>query len=695
MSTKTTKILALMAALSLGSAHAATTAGTKIDNTATAAFDDPAGGNTGLTVTSNTVSTLVTPVTGFDIIYSDNSADDTSATTPAGTYDKKDILPGGTVVTKYRVVNNGNIDNYAVNLSSNTTGSANAPTSVQYFADDNDDGEADNATALTSVTLANGGEKKIVQVITLPTNAARGAQYSASPQGTAPAGNLTSNGTTLSYTVYNESSNQNGGVAPTNGDRQYTRATVYSPAGLVGPSNNAPGAVAGDGTYNDPNNNAVSITKAGDAQTATVPSGTTTTTFLNTLRNDGDLTDSFRLSATKPAGADYTVTFKTPNGTAITGTVGSPTVDGGVSYYVDGGNVFVKDVPKNGTASFQTVVTYSATTAGAQNFVVSIESVKDFDTTAEDTTTNTVNVPGLLFGDRVGTGNAATPTPLNNPNPAVNPGTNATFPMAIKNMGGAADTFNVSSAQVQFQVVNQTTGAVTTQGVSVSYAPDDDCDGVASETGEALPLSLAANATGCVVATVAVPSNALKGTTPQFTQTATGVTSTRTAEDTNDTITVNLIKDTTLGNNGVQIAKFTNSTGVTAGSKPRDGIANPADYTTDSTTAAPNANITYKIIAKNVWNTGVTKFYLADTVPANTTLQSIALTGVTAANTIYQTSSNGGTTWSSWTKLSTAPTVVAAGTMYRVAVDASPSDNAPDALGPSSTLELTLVVKVN
>lgn len=314
MNTKRTT-LALMAALALGGAHAAsagTTAGTAINNTATSVYDDPGGGVTGLTTTSNTVTTLVNPVTGFDVLYSDSSADDTSATTPAATYDKGNILPAGTVTTKYRVVNNGNVNNYVVNLSADTTGSAtalpatapsNGAGGVQYFLDTNEDGTPDSNTPITSVTLTNGGTQGIVQVITLPDNAPSGAQYSATPKGTAPAGSVVVGGTTLSYTAYNESSNQNTpGTPATNGDLQYTRATTYSPTAVVGPSTYP--AAGASGSYTDPSQNTVTISRSGDTQTAAVAFGSTTTTFINTLKNTGALTDSYVLTSTTAYGGN-------------------------------------------------------------------------------------------------------------------------------------------------------------------------------------------------------------------------------------------------------------------------------------------------------------------------------------------------------------------------------------------------------
>ena len=95
-------ILALMTALATGAAGAATTnttAGQIITNQATATFTDPTSttGAAATPISSNKVETVVLPKPGFDIQYADGSADDTTATAPAATYNKTGVLPGATV----------------------------------------------------------------------------------------------------------------------------------------------------------------------------------------------------------------------------------------------------------------------------------------------------------------------------------------------------------------------------------------------------------------------------------------------------------------------------------------------------------------------------------------------------------------------------------------------------------------------
>ncbi|MFC6660920.1 hypothetical protein [Deinococcus multiflagellatus] len=143
---KSTTLLALMSALAVGSASAAgTLSGTTIQNTATASFQDPGNPGTTISSTSNTVSTVVLPKPGFDIVFTGGTADagtqnDLSTTTVV----TSGAVPGQRVVTGYSVVNNGNVA-LTVNLSADTTG-ADAGQTVQYFLDADGNGVADNNT---------------------------------------------------------------------------------------------------------------------------------------------------------------------------------------------------------------------------------------------------------------------------------------------------------------------------------------------------------------------------------------------------------------------------------------------------------------------------------------------------------------------------------------------------------------------
>ncbi|UBV42787.1 hypothetical protein LAJ19_00685 [Deinococcus taeanensis] len=233
-----TRLIALMAALAAGTASAAgTVAGTAIENTATASFQDPANTSSTLTSTSNKVTTTVLPLPGFDVVYSDGTADgNTISTTPIVT---TGAVPGQKITTAYSVLNTGNIE-LTVNLTAATTNAAPGQT-VQYFIDANGDGVADNTTALTSVTVpvddpatsADEGVVRIVQVVTLPTDPAQitpTSVFGASPRGAvtgtagsdplAQPGNGYASGTTNNY--------ENGKALDT--DLQYVRITVFAPS---------------------------------------------------------------------------------------------------------------------------------------------------------------------------------------------------------------------------------------------------------------------------------------------------------------------------------------------------------------------------------------------------------------------------------------------------------------------------------
>ena len=345
-------LLTLMIALAAGSAAAAsptgtaagTTAGIGIKNTASATFTDPTDSTTP-TVNSNTVTTTVNAVTGFDVLYQDGSVDDTSPTAPAASYDKADATPGSTVQTKYTVVNNSNIDNYVVNLvpvvsTVNAVGGTAtlATTDVQYFAVD---ASGNKAALLTGqkVTLPVGGAQDIIQVITIPATAKAGDKFSASPKGSAPASTDTTAYPTapaVAFAPYLEATNQNNPPAgAVNGDLQYTRATVYTPNltetpvipvtgnTVVPPTTANPGTpdnpvsppntpASTDPTKPDPSKpgytspdptnpstptptaipgTAVFVDVAGNNQTAYPPSGVTQVAFSNQVKNGNTTTD--------------------------------------------------------------------------------------------------------------------------------------------------------------------------------------------------------------------------------------------------------------------------------------------------------------------------------------------------------------------------------------------------------------------
>ncbi|WP_295820941.1 hypothetical protein [uncultured Deinococcus sp.] len=424
-------ILALMTALATGAAGAATTnttAGQIITNQATATFTDPTSttGAAATPISSNKVETVVLPKPGFDIQYADGSADDTTATAPAATYNKTGVLPGATVTTSYLVVNTGNVDGYVVNIAADSTGGV-APQAVAYYLDANNDGIADSSTPITSVTLtadnpnttADEGTARILQVITVAASAPTGAQYSASPAGTAPAGSVSvtdSTNATTSY-PYGGLTEAQANAGNTNGDLQYTRVTVFTPtltaapydADPATPGQQAPTTTVvvppSTGTVIDPNNptsapgtpssptdptqpgytdpaspsatGSTAIVVSGNVQTAFPPADADTTADSVKFKNSvvtpagspADTVNLFPLDPTKNVGdVGYGLPYGTNNGdgsfTLPDGTIvkflnadgSAPTL---VTSPVDGKKYPVVSVPAGGgTTGYITQVTY-------------------------------------------------------------------------------------------------------------------------------------------------------------------------------------------------------------------------------------------------------------------------------------------------------------------------------------------------
>lgn len=379
-----TKVIALMTALAVGAASAATTqttAGTTISNTATASFTDPNNptSTTPITATSNTVTTTVLPKPSFDIVYTDGTSDgNTLANTPVVT---TGAVPGQSIPTNYSMVNTGNVPLDVV-LNADTTGSAAGATVKYYYYDASKPGglgteiPAGSTVTLAAdnpATTADEGLVKIVQVITLPTDPTQitpTSVFGASPEGTvagtAGADPLVTpgNGYATGTTAYEENK-------AVNTDLQFTKVTVYAPAldnnpntnpttpvdtsgnpitdptkippvttvdvptlptGTTGdntPVVNTPGYVTPGAPTSDPTPGGTPIVPnvAGDMQIAYPKADTNnnpdTVVFTNTLTNTGGATDKVQLF---PALADGTVdpayTFDPATGTFTNSTTG-------------------------------------------------------------------------------------------------------------------------------------------------------------------------------------------------------------------------------------------------------------------------------------------------------------------------------------------------------------------------------------
>lgn len=264
------------------SAQATTAAGTQISNTATATYLDATLGSH--TATSNTVITTVQQVASLTV----------------GPNEAKNAAAGTQVVYAQSVTNTGNGSD-SFNLSASNSG-AFAMANVQFFADANGDGVADNATPITTTgALASGATFRYVAVATLPGSASVGS---------------------TNVMVVSATSAFNGAVAASATDTTTVSAasTIDITANSAG--SGAPGA--GPGVEATP-------------VVTNITTGGATTRFTLYLNNMGGSADTFNLAAstdgsfgstTLPSG--WTVVFKDASGAVIT----ASTVNAGASNVV-------------------------------------------------------------------------------------------------------------------------------------------------------------------------------------------------------------------------------------------------------------------------------------------------------------------------------------------------------------------------
>lgn len=266
-------------------AGAATAAGSVISNTAQASYLD--AGSTSRTISSNTVVTTVQQVGAVTM----------------GSNGSKSVAPGQLASYAHTITNTGNgSDTYT--LSSTNSGAFGYGT-VQFFADANGDGVADNNTAITTAgPIPAGGTFQFVAVATVPAGTSAGGTNSlvvtATSQFTPGATASNTDSTTVSSV-----------------------STVDITSNSSGPS--APGAGAG------PETSAVTTNTVN-------PGGTTRFTLY--LNNPGNASDSYTLSASTDASfaalnlpSGWTAVFRDAGGNAITSaTVGA---NSNVAVFVD------------------------------------------------------------------------------------------------------------------------------------------------------------------------------------------------------------------------------------------------------------------------------------------------------------------------------------------------------------------------
>ncbi len=709
------KFLTLMVALAAGTAAAAgTPSGTVITNTATATFTDPTTNAAATPVNSNTVSTTVLPKPDFDVVYV-AGADGTTATDtlPAGYVGQ--ILPGGALETAYKVVNLGNVDNYIVQLASNTNGSPNVPTSVKYYLDANNDGllgAAERAAgAITQVTVRvdklettqDEGVVSIIQVIEVPTNAAAGGQYAASPQGTAD--------------VYAA-----GVIAPKTepaSDLQYSRAVIYTPSILNG-------AIDGDPTtpgqqpptttvtppgspttvpgYVDPTRPATNIVAVNlDSQIAYPKADTDsvaeTVVFINSLVNGGTMTDTVRLfptDKTGPGGVSLVTpsaggVFTLPDGVTVRFTDAN-----GAALPVDGNGYPQLTASAGQTVGYRTVVTYPDYDSDPANdpspivIIVGADSGNDGDALSDDASTDSVYAPQLQFGDATPTlGTTPTPAPVQNVVPGTAFGTatgtatdsSAVFPMDLANLGAYTDTYTLTGTVVVPVIAADST--VSNQKVNVRYFSDNNGQPGTELAYTTNPDGTRTYTTGTTVANtelkvfavVDIPANAQATTVNGVTnnlvvqQTAKAVYSTIVRDDNNDEIAVGQPND-----KGVTLTK-----------------SEPAS-------ALPGATLSYTITAKNNYNAVLKNFYVTESNsnPSTNVFTWTTFSSVTASKTfttgtvLYRF--NGG----NWQTSATPAIALSAVTSVDVGVDtnANGTVDANDLFPAQGSLTMTFQVRV-
>ncbi|MFW8625585.1 DUF11 domain-containing protein [Deinococcus sp. ME38] len=670
------KFAALLAALAAGSASAATPAGTVITNIAEIVFT-PEGSPPGTpptTVPSNPVTTTVLPVPNFTILVNDKSAVVTAPdyTQPGQSTTAK---PGDTVVFPYTLTNTGNVPNesYTLTNTPDPTAAVKTPENIRFFpisADTNNDGtlspaEILAATPITTITGVNQDQAvKFFQVYTIPATATSTDKFGGDPTGDRqdnPAFN-------------------NDPAVPRDANNSNVTTVDRKDATVIGPKNDPDG----NGNpltppYQSTDTTPVTITpSAADTQTAQATTTTTVVTFTNTVQNTGNRPDVFDITAVQAGFPTGTiVTLLKPDGTPLTDTDGDGVPD-------------VGSLTPGQTADLLVRVTFPAgsapTTPGTQP-TVTVTTTSSNDTTKKDTTKDIVNLPGLSFGNPTPTP-GGDPTPVGTPeagqpgNPltpiippttctATSPAIQSTVAMEIANLGSAPDTFDVSGTAP----IKLTDG--TTQNVAVKYFVDANGN-KALDTGEVALTDTNANGTpdtgllapGAelkLIAVVDVPC-AAAAQTITLDQTAKSPTTGATVTDKNDTITV--------------------------GTTP---VAKPVK-TVDKAEVKPGQQLTYTIIGTNTSNANVTKAFIRDTLPANTSF-STTRTAPAPQDRFFAKSNATGTILYSTNGTDWSPTEIAVlpdgGTVYAgVDTNGNGTIDTGDILAPGQTITGTFTVTV-
>ncbi|ANE42727.1 DUF11 domain-containing protein [Deinococcus puniceus] len=673
---KSWSFVSVLAALALGTASAVgIPAGTVIVNTAEIVFTPEGSTTPNPPIPSNPVETKVLPVPSFTITPNDDGTAGPTFVTENNLL-KQTLRPGDTAVFHYTLTNTGNVPNesYGLTTLTDSLNGAAKPTDVRYYLDSNKDGilspaeiAAGTITSITAVDIDQ--NKQFFQVYTVPTVTVEGDKIGADPFGT----RNPNTGAGLEPAA--------GFVQPIDNDNYNTVTIKRTDAGLIGPKNDP----NGDGapvTPSYPSTDPVPVTivpTATDTQEAPVTVTTTVVTFTNTVQNNGNRPDVFEITtvAQNFPGAVVVVYVKNPDGSkgpVLPDTDGDGKPDVGT---LQPGPIVDGEQQPGQTVDILVEVTFPAgtqPTTPTDKPTIVVTTTSSNDTTKSDTTKDIVLLPKVSFGDPTPGTPGGDPTPVQVGTPPtltpggtpVMPGTpqcittvTSYFAMEVANLGNMPDLYNITGTAP----IKLTSGATVT--APVAYYRDVNGDGkmdggdtlLTDTNADGIPDTglIAPGAEVKLIAALAIPCDAAAQTIV-LNQTATSPITKVTVPDINDTVTIN-------------------PTPVAAPVKSVDLAA-----------AKPGEVLTYTIVGKNTSNANITKAFVKDTVPTNTTFGSWSAVSDAAGTILY---SSNGTNWSA-----TAP---AAGPTVYAGLDSNNDGtiSTADILPSGKSITATFTVKVN
>nr|WP_246351177.1 hypothetical protein [Deinobacterium chartae] len=482
---------------------AGTPAGTRIQNQASATYEDASGKT--LSSTSNQVLTIVNPVASLSITPNGDE------TQPG---QQQNATPGQTVYFPYILTNTGNATDSFTLDAPQIAGSITAvPGSIKYYLDANNNGLLDPGenTPITRInSLAADASASFIVAYTVPTNAAAGGTILVSPVGSS---------------VFDPTKKD--------GDGQGTNTFNYNKTTVV-------------------QNGVISASKSVDKSfiaPVANPSGTENElNYVITARNTGSaLVTDVVISDVLPQGVDY-VSASTPNGATPVYDAATRTVRVANAAIEAGGNVqlFIKvNVKANaqpGPISNSATVNYKAGGVDQPQIVTNAAI-----TTVQATRAIALGPNAYPAGDAPSDSyvqggysilrNADTQMVL-----VGNAGTLVAFANTLKNNGTASDTFNLSAPALRVKVRNAN-GTTEEVDVPVSFTRLDGTP-LYDTNGDNIPDSgpVPADGTFSFLTRVALPANLEEDNDGNTTVHSVVVTAISVASSSQDT-TTNTIAD--------------------------------------------------------------------------------------------------------------------------------------------------------